>query len=132
MAGELSFPLLWKTKQALSPFPEELAPCPLCSDPATPSPPASRRTLGRGAEGSGAPSSILPRGCRASVPPAGCWGLPPTPRMLQGELGVSLCGDTARRAWLGLGREDRVALAAARLRAGLVCSRVFGFAGLFF
>lgn len=42
-----SLPLLWKTKQALNPFLEELAPCPLCSDPATLSSPASTHAVAR-------------------------------------------------------------------------------------
>lgn len=40
-----SLPLLWKTKQALSPLLKELAPCPLRSDPATLSSPASTHAV---------------------------------------------------------------------------------------
>lgn len=177
--GELSFPLLWKTKQALSPFLEELAPCPLCSDPATPSSPASTRAgvrLGGGrrqrgflhrpaqrlqavnatprvlgaasptppfphaagrAEGRGCPCLGTRFGGHESTPGsvvaarARCGCCPPQSVSCR-SLGHEGSAKAARGAWLGLGREARVALAAARLRAGLVCSRVFGFAGLFF
>lgn len=162
-----SLPLLWKTKQALNPFLEELAPCPfVLTLPHCPLQQAHMQShawggrrqqsfLSHPAHGVQRKNSAECAGCHFCHSPCACpelqggqrdgMSLPGDPlqqtkQPLAGAAALPLAGDVPMLGRMGLhavpalGREweDGVALAVAHLRAGLVCSRVFGFAGLFF